>query len=567
MKGTKDKDKLNFVRKSVSHCKGDRMNSLVVAAIALVVLFLGYRFYAPVIERLFGVDPHRKTPAHIEYDGRDYIPAKNWLILFGHHFASIAGAGPILGPVISGMVWGWGPALLWIIGGSILLGGVHDFSALMVSIRHKGKSIADVAETTMGKTPRLIFSFLIWIVLVLVVAVFAASAAKTLSTTPQVVIPTFGLILVAILVGAMVYKLKLNLALSTAVGIGLLFGLIALGYYYPINASFHFWLYVLFAYAFIASVLPVNILLQPRDYLAAFVLFFGLLVGYIGLLLTHPAMHTPLFVSFSGTEGPLWPMMCVIIACGAISGFHSLVSGGTTSKQLPNERDAKRIGYGGMITEAALAVLALISVTAGLYWKRGPAGLVYPDLMKGGNWIATFGKGYGQITKPIFGTLGMLIGITMLKTFILTTLDSATRITRYIGDELFGERLRIKPMRNPYLNTAVVVGFALYLALGSWQAIWPVFGAANQLVAALVLLVVSTYLVTIRKNIWYCLIPGIFMLFTTIAALIWELFHFFPQGKTLLGIVGSVLLLLAGIVVTSALKILVKRPLTHEADG
>ena len=543
------------------------MSSLAVAAAALAVLFLGYRFYGHVIQRLFEVDPQRKTPAHTEYDGRDYIPAKNWLILFGHHFASIAGAGPILGPVIAGMVWGWGPAILWIVGGSILLGGVHDFSALMVSIRHKGKSIADVAETTMGKTPRLIFSSLIWIVLVLVVAVFAAAAAKTLSTTPQVVIPTFGLILVAILVGVMVYKLKFNLVLSTAVGIGLLFGLILLGYYHPVNASFHFWLYVLFAYAFIASVLPVNILLQPRDYLAAFVLFFGLLVGYIGLLLTHPAVHTPLVVSFSGAKGPLWPMMCVIIACGAISGFHSLVSGGTTSKQLPNEADAKKIGYGGMITEAALAVLALVSVTAGLYWKGGPAGLVYPELMKGGNWIATFGKGYGQITKPIFGALGMLIGITMLKTFILTTLDSATRITRYIGNELFGERLRIRAMHNPYFNTAVVVAVALYFALGSWQTIWPVFGAANQLIAALVLLVVSTYLVTTRKNVWYCLIPGIFMLLTTTAALIWEVSRFFPQGKILLGTVGSVLLLLAGIVVSNALKILFKKPVAHEATG
>ena len=543
------------------------MSSLAVAAAALAVLFLGYRFYGHVIQRLFEVDPQRKTPAHTEYDGRDYIPAKNWLILFGHHFASIAGAGPILGPVIAGMVWGWGPAILWIVGGSILLGGVHDFSALMVSIRHKGKSIADVAETTMGKTPRLIFSSLIWIVLVLVVAVFAAAAAKTLSTTPQVVIPTFGLILVAILVGVMVYKLKFNLVLSTAVGIGLLFGLILLGYYHPVNASFHFWLYVLFAYAFIASVLPVNILLQPRDYLAAFVLFFGLLVGYIGLLLTHPAVHTPLVVSFSGAKGPLWPMMCVIIACGAISGFHFLVSGGTTSKQLPNEADAKKIGYGGMITEAALAVLALVSVTAGLYWKGGPAGLVYPELMKGGNWIATFGKGYGQITKPIFGALGMLIGITMLKTFILTTLDSATRITRYIGNELFAERLRIRAMHNPYFNTAVVVAVALYFALGSWQTIWPVFGAANQLIAALVLLVVSTYLVTTRKNVWYCLIPGIFMLLTTTAALIWEVSRFFPQGKILLGTVGSVLLLLAGIVVSNALKILLKKPVAHEATG
>ena len=193
--------------------------------------------------------------------------------------------------------------------------------------------------------------------------------------------------------------------------------------------------------------------------------------------------------------------------------------------------------------------------------------MVYPELMKGGNWIATFGKGYGQITKPIFGALGMLIGITMLKTFILTTLDSATRITRYIGNELFGERLRIRAMHNPYFNTAVVVAVALYFALGSWQTIWPVFGAANQLIAALVLLVVSTYLVTTRKNVWYCLIPGIFMLLTTTAALIWEVSRFFPQGKILLGTVGSVLLLLAGIVVSNALKILFKKPVAHEATG
>ncbi len=189
------------------------------------VLIVGYMFYAPVMERLFGVDPQRKTPAHTEYDGRDYIPAKRWIILFGHHFASIAGAGPILGPVIAGMVWGWGPAILWILVGSILLGGVHDFAALMVSLRHKGKSIAEVTESIMGRTSKLIFASFVWLVLVLVVAVFTAVAAKTLSTTPQVVIPTFGLILVAVLVGTMIYKLNVNLILSTLVGTGLLFGL------------------------------------------------------------------------------------------------------------------------------------------------------------------------------------------------------------------------------------------------------------------------------------------------------------------------------------------------------
>jgi len=538
------------------------MNSLMLAFIAVLLFYVGYRFYGRLIERLFDIDPDNETPAYSRADGRDYVPARNWLILFGHHFSSIAGAGPILGPVIAGMIWGWGPAVLWIVAGSILLGGVHDFSALMASVRHEGRSMGDVAESAIGYRAKLIFSCFVWLTLVLVIAVFASAAAKTLSITPQVVIPTFGLIGVAVLVGLMIYRWGMSTPLATAVGIACLFGLIVLGYHVPVNGSFKLWLYILIAYAFIASIIPVNILLQPRDYLAAFVLFFGLLFGYIGLVITHPTIHAPAFIGFSGEKGWLWPMMFVIIACGAISGFHSLVAGGTTSKQLPNERYAKRIGYGGMITEGVLAVLALIAVCAGLYWKGGPSGLVYPELMDKKGWISTFGRGYGELTGPMFGTLGALIGIMMLKTFIMTTLDTATRIARYVGEELFAEGLKLKFMRNPYINTTIIIAFVIWLSLGAWQAIWPIFGAANQLVAALALLIVSAWLLAGGKAIRYTIWPAFFMLATTVGALVWQIAHFIPQRKILLGAVGCVLLVLAAFMAVEAVRSLGKRGVT-----
>jgi carbon starvation protein len=531
------------------------VNALFLAIITFVVFVCGYLFYGRVLSRLFDVDPRQKTPAHSLRDGRDYVPAKHWMILFGHHFASIAGAGPILGPVIAVLIWGWGPAVLWIVLGSIFVGGVHDFSSLMLSIREKGKSIATVSEHVLSRRAKIFFSVFLWLTLVLVIAVFAASAAKTLSTTPQVVVPTFGLIIVASVVGILTYRLNINLIVSTAIGIVLLFGLIVTGYYLPVNASFHFWLFCLLGYAFIASVLPVNILLQPRDYIASFVLFFGLAVGYVGLFIVHPLIKAPLVIQWHSSQGGLWPMMFVVIACGAISGFHSLVASGTTAKQLSNERDAKKIGYGAMLAEGFLAILAVVAVSAGLYWKDGPSGLVYPDLMRGGNWIRTFGVGYGEIAKPILGAFGMLIGITMLKTFIMTTLDSATRITRYLSEELFGETLGISIFRNCYFNTSVVIIAALWLSLGSWQSIWPVFGAANQLVASLALFVVTAWLLSRNKPIKHALYPALFMLFTTVAALLYQLLQFVNQGKFGLALVAVLLLVLSLFMLVEVMRV------------
>ena len=536
------------------------MSAIILSAIGIIIFAICYRYYGGLLERLFDVDPHNPTPAHYKYDGIDYVPAKNWLVLFGHHFSSIAGAGPILGPAIACAIWGWGPAILWIVLGSIFIGGVHDFSNLMVSVRNDSRSIGDISEKVLGKTVKLVFSLFLWLSLVLVIAVFAASASKTLETTPQIVIPTFAIIPTAILVGLMLYRWGINATISTFLGVSLLFAFIILGWFFPIKWSFQGWLFTLLIfYAYTASLLPVNIILQPRDYLSVFVLFFGLLIGYLGMLITHPVLRTPSFVSFHSSQGSLWPMMFVTIACGAISGFHALVASGTTAKQLTNEGDAKRIGYGAMLTEGVLSLLAVICVCGGLYWWGGPKGMVYPQLIKEGKWILAFGVGYGEITKPLLGSLGMFIGITMLKTFIVTTLDTATRIARYIGEEWLSEYRAFRFMKNMYLNTAVVIGFATYLALGPWQKLWQVFGASNQLVAAIALLVISSWLLLKRKQTLYTLLPAVFMLLVTISALAIQFMKFFSARDIVLSLITFLLIALAIFIVEESLRLWITR--------
>jgi len=532
------------------------VNSLIIAFSSLVLFIFGYRLYGRKIARFWEVNPKNITPAYSRQDGIDFVPAKHWSILFGHHFSSIAGAGPIIGPVIACALFGWLPALIWIVLGSIFLGGVHDFSTLMISLRHQGISIADVSKTTLGYFVKIIFASFLLLSLILVIAVFAAVGGKTLAVQPQVVIPTFGLILVAALLGFMLYRWRVNQIISTLTGVGLLFGLIILGYYFPIKLGANaatIWTIVLLIYAFIASVLPVNLLLQPRDYLATFVLFFGLFFGYLGIVLTHPQMHAPAFVSWKSGQGNLWPMLFVLIACGALSGFHSLVASGTTSKQLASERDAQKIGYGGMLLEGVLAVLTLVAVSASLYWKSKQfPNLVYPELVKEKGWIVTFGMGYGELTKPIFGGLGALIAITTLKTFVMTTLDSATRISRYIGEELLGE---IKIGKNRYLITTAIILLAGYLTLGSWQVLWPAFGASNQLVAALTLLVISVYLKRKGKKVIYTLAPCLFIFVTTIAALFYQGKEFFSTGKYLLFVIDLTLIILALIMLGKGIRV------------
>ncbi len=530
------------------------MNSLTVAGIAVFLLLLGYIFYSRKVKQWIGVDDNEVPPSVAMNDGVDYVPAKHWTILFGHHFASIAGAAPVIGPVIACLYWGWLPAIIWIVAGGVLFGAVHDFTALVLSLRNKGKSITTVTESVMGKLSKVLFSLFAFLALILVVAVFAAIAGQTLANTPEVVIPTFGLVIVAIIVGILMYHVGASVLLCSIIGVLLLVGLIVTGYYIPIklpaeNAA-NWWTVILLVYAMIASVMPVTMLLQPRDHLAGAVLFLGMFFGFLGLILTHPEMKAPAVVSFSTSKGWMWPMLLVTIACGAISGFHSLVASGTTSKQIPTTKDARVVGYGAMIAESVLAVLAVVAVTAGLFWKSAPLGseeLVYQQLFTKGGWIKAFGTGYGQITKVIFGSMGTLVGITMLKTFIMTTLDTATRITRYISNELFGETFGISCMRNKYLATLLVGVLSGALALGNWKAIWPMFGAANQLIASLVLIVASVYLLTHKRKFIFTAIPAVIMLVTTLAALLYQTYTFLTADKPniLLAVIAVILIVLA----------------------
>ncbi|MCM8833108.1 MAG: carbon starvation protein A [Candidatus Omnitrophica bacterium] len=538
------------------------MNSLFVFLFGLVLFVIAYIFYGKFLERLWEIDEKRQTPAYKKKDGVDYIPAKHWLILFGHHFSSIAGAGPILGPVIAVCIWGWGPALLWIILGSIFLGGVHDFSSLILSVRNDGQTAGEITKNILGEKSKIIFSLFLWFSLILVVAVFAAVTAKTFIEEPKIVFPTFFLIIDAIIFGFLVYRKNFSIFYSTIICLILLLIFFIIGKEIPIIIKLNplkIWIIILLIYGFVASILPVNILLQPRDYLSSFILFSGIFFGYIGLLITHPSVKTPFYISFFSEKGSLWPLMFVIIACGAISGFHGLVSTGTTSKQIGNEKDIRKIGYGGMLTEGLLSILALLSVSAGLFWTSSIPELNYPDLMKKGDWIGTFATGYGQILKKIFDPkIGKLLAIVMINSFVLTTLDTATRISRYITQELFGLSFKIKFLRNRYNATLLVIIFSGYLAFGNWQKIWPVFGASNQLVAGIILFLCSLYLFLNKRKSLSILVPSIIMFLTTIIALTIQMISFYKQKNYLLGNISLILIILSIFIIDEGIKILLK---------
>jgi carbon starvation protein len=534
------------------------VNALVLGLILLFWFFAGYKIYGSWIEKkLVAPDDSKVTPAHELRDGVDYSPAKT-PVLFGHHFSSIAGAGPIVGPLLGVLYFGWLAAVLWIAVGSIFMGAVHDYLTLMASVRNRGKSIAEITEGSLGRRSRVIFSVFLWLSLVLVVAVFAVITASTFISKPEIVIPTFGLIFVAMLFGWMVYRKGVPLLLGTLSSLGLVAVLLYLGDHLPIElpetvlglSAFAFWFFVLMIYALVASVLPVWFLLQPRDYLSSWLLFLGLGLGYLGLVFAHPQLDAPALVGFTSKEGPLWPMLFVIIACGAISGFHSLVAGGTTSKQLDKESKGKQIGYGAMVVEAVLAALVITIAAGALKWDpaggRSEFGLQW--LMgEGGGPIVAFATGFGRMTSAVPGfnfIVGVYFGMIMLNAFVITTLDTATRLGRFILTELVGEKL--PAFNNRWLATVVTIIFVAYFgAGGGYKIIWPVFGAANQLVAALALIVISAYLVGLRKPRLYTLLPAIFMGLTTIGALVYQGYNFFSQRLYVLAVTSVVLVLLA----------------------
>ena len=548
------------------------MNTLIIAFVLILWLYLGYRIYGKFLEkRVVQADGERITPAREINDGIDYSPAKK-TVLFGHHFSSIAGAGPILGPLLGVLYFGWLGALLWVAIGSVFLGAVHDYTSLMTSVQNKGRSLADISEKTLGRRTRVIFSLFLWFALALVIAVFAVVASRTLVSQPEIVIPTFGLVLIAMVFGWLINKQNFNIVAATLVSLLILFALIYIGKMYPIElptqflglSAQNFWFFVLIIYSLFASSLPVWFLLRPRDYISTWILFIGLAIGYAGLIIAHPSITAPAFVSFTSKGGPLWPMLFVIIACGAISGFHSVVAGGTTAKQLPDETAGKLVGFGGMITEAVLAGLVIFIAAAALVWDPSAAEnpLGYHYLMtQVGDPIRAFAAGYGTLTSSLPGitlVLGSFFGMVMLNAFVLTTLDTGTRLGRFIFSELTGEKIHL--FNNRWIASAIILVFAALLGVTEgYKAIWPVFGASNQLVAALALIVVSSYLVGIKRPTEFTLYPAYFMLITTLAALVFQGYNFFKAGSYLLGGVSVILILLALIIVYDARFILFVR--------
>lgn len=551
------------------------MSILIIGSILILWLYLGYKVYGSYIEKkVVQADNSRLTPARAFNDGIDYSPAKKPL-LFGHHFSSIAGAGPILGPLLGVLYFGWLGALLWVALGSVFLGAVHDYTSLMTSVQNKGKSLGDISEHTLGVRTKVIFSVFLWLALALVIAVFAVVASRTLVSQPEIVIPTFGLVFLAMFFGWLIYRKGVPIIPATALAVVVLFILIGIGEKIPVELPSSlfgltpqaFWFYVLIIYSLFASSLPVWFLLQPRDYISTWILFLGLALGYLGLVVFHPSIKAPAFVSFTSQGGPLWPMLFVIIACGAISGFHSIVAGGTTAKQLPDEASGKLIGYGGMVTEAALAGLVIFIAAGALVWD--PSGAENPFgfqflMSTTGDPIRAFAAGYGRLVASLPGitlALGSFFGMIMLNAFVLTTLDTGTRLGRFIFSELLEKKAPF--FRNRWVASCVILIFAGIMgATEGYKAIWPVFGASNQLVAALALIVVSSYLVSLKRPRKVTLFPAYFMLATTLAALTYQGIHFLKNQSYLLAGVSLCLILLAVVILYDARAILfsVKHP-------
>lgn len=519
------------------------MNSLLLLIICIAVLVLGYIFYGGWLCKQWGVgDSKQATPAHEMEDGVDYVPAKA-PVLMGHHFSSIAGAGPITGPIGAAM-FGWVPVVLWILVGGIFFGGVHDFGALFASIRHKGQSIGEIISTNMGKKSKMLFTTFAYLTLLLVVAAFASIVASTFgavvddagaidkaasATNASVAMVSLLFIVIAIVFGFMVYRRNASMAVSTILGVVAIAICMAIGMnFHPIYLTTKAWMIIVGVYIAVASVTPVWILLQPRDYLSSFLLYAMLAVALVGVIVSHAGMGgadgLAAFNGFAVDNGNgtqfLFPVLFTTVACGAISGFHSLVSSGTTSKQLDKETDAKPIAYGGMLLECVLAVITVCAIN--FAYKNGiTAGAT-----------AIFAGGISQMyagiaSEGVVKVLNTLLVLTY-SAFCLTSLDTATRLARFMFQEFFLEPEQTvddikegwkKTLVNPYVATIITVILGIALGMTGYSKIWGLFGAANQLLAGIGLLAVATWLKNAGKNNKMFLAPMAFMIVVTICSL------------------------------------------------
>ena len=442
------------------------VNSVVLILLAIAIFVVAYLTYGRYLAKTWGIDPKRKTPAYELEDGVDYCPAKT-PVLMGHHFSSIAGAGPINGP-IQAAFFGWLPCFLWIVIGGIFFGAVQDFGSIFVSIRHEGKSLGEVIEENIGRKSRVLFTVFAWLVLLLVIAAFADIVANSFTGSDangSVATASLLFIPLAIAFGFFVYRKNAPMIVASVIGVILLAACVAIGLAFPIVLSKNFWLAFVFIYIMIASVTPVWILLQPRDYLSSFLLYFMMIAAIVGIFAAHPAIEIPAFIGFHVGNNYLFPTLFITIACGAISGFHSLIGSGTTSKQLDNEKDALLVGYGSMLIECVLAVISLIAVaTLTTDGQFAAAGFASPTVV------------FAQAVSGFFATIGMpetavsatytIISLAV-SCFCLTSLDTGTRLGRFMFQELFAGTETGKKMKLDNMYVATVIT-AIFLAVGTY---------------------------------------------------------------------------------------------------
>ncbi|MCR5108558.1 MAG: carbon starvation protein A [Lachnospiraceae bacterium] len=568
------------------------MNGLLLFIISLVCLIVGYIFYGGWLCKKWGVgESKEETPAHTVDDGGvDYVPAKA-AVLMGHHFSSIAGAGPITGPIsAAGLGFGWLACVLWIVLGGIFFGGVHDMGALIASVRHGGKSIGEVISMNMSRRAKRLFITFAYLTLILVVAAFASIVASTFkatyddagvldkaasATNAQVAMVSLLFILIAIVFGFAVYRRNVPMSVATIIGVVAIVLIILIGLnFHPIYLSEKTWMWVVGIYIAIASVTPVWILLQPRDYLSSFLLYAMLAIAIVAVFVAHPSMDALPVIQSAESTKPVFPVLFTTIACGAISGFHSLVSSGTTSKQLDKETDAKPIAYGGMLLECVLAVATLIAVAYAYNFNAQN-----PDAPLTGA-TAIFGGGLAHmIDDAIPGTFKVLNILLVLtySAFCLTSLDTATRLARFMFQEFWidtdkGETAENvtgykKFLCNPYVATIITVILGIVLGLNGYQKIWALFGSANQLLAAIGLLAVAAWLSKAGKSNKMVVIPMAFMLCVTIASLLIntkDQFAVISAGEADWGpwvqaIVGILLIVLAVVLAIEGVTTIAKR--------
>ncbi|GAA4919301.1 carbon starvation protein A [Nesterenkonia rhizosphaerae] len=556
----------------------DAPNSLVLAVIGVAMMLTGYFLYSKFLaKKVYKLNAEFKTPSHEFNDGVDYVPTNRY-VLWGHHFTSVAGAAPIVGPAVA-VIWGWLPAFLWVTIGTVFIAGMHDMGALWASQRNKGQSIGTLSGRYIGPRGRNLFLVVVFLLLLMVVCAFAVVISNLLVAQPGAVIPTWGALIVALLVGQAIYRFRMNLLLVTAVGVVALYALIVLGDSFPVTLPDEFlglnpngqWIVLLFIYAAVASLLPVWVLLQPRDYINGVQLFIGLGILYGATLIATPTVVAPAINNNLPEDAPsIVPLLFVTIACGAISGFHGTVATGTTSKQLDRETDAKFVGYFGAVGEGLLALGAIIACTAGFQtvaqWEE-----VYSSFSAGG--VPVFVEGGGAIVNSGLGipvSLSATILATMAVLFAATTMDTGVRLMRFVVQEI-GEIAKVRI--NIYAGTAVavLVAGALTFSQGAdgsgGMLIWPLFGTTNQLLAALTMGIITVMLLRKRRPFLPVLIPMVFVLVMSLYAALVQIGNFF-QAENWLLFTLNVIILVAGtwVLVESVVAMLATRKQDPEPE-